>query len=95
MRYKLLGKSGLRVSEICLGTMSFGTDWGFGADEATSHDILSAYADAGGNFLDTADKYHNGETEEYIGISDTPAWVMSLGWASPMISWPVIMSRTC
>ena len=67
LRYKLLGPSGLRVSEICLGTMSFGQDWGFGADEATSHDVLSAYRDAGGNFLDTADKYHNGETEEYIG----------------------------
>ncbi|MEM7501607.1 MAG: aldo/keto reductase [Pseudomonadota bacterium] len=67
MNYKLLGRSGLRVSEICLGTMSFGQDWGFGADEATSRDVLSAYRDAGGNFLDTADKYHNGETEEYVG----------------------------
>ncbi|MEM9154995.1 MAG: aldo/keto reductase, partial [Cyanobacteria bacterium P01_F01_bin.33] len=67
MRYKMLGKSGLRVSEICLGTMSFGQDWPFGADEKTSHRILDAYADAGGNFLDTANKYHNGETEEYLG----------------------------
>ena len=67
MRYKMLGKSGLRVSEICLGTMSFGQDWPFGADERTSHQILDAYADAGGNFLDTANKYHNGETEEYLG----------------------------
>ena len=67
MRYKMLGKSGLRVSEICLGTMSFGQDWPFGADEKTSHQILDAYADAGGNFLDTANKYHNGETEEYLG----------------------------
>ena len=67
MKYKLLGHSGLRVSEICLGTMSFGQDWGFGADEQTSHQVLNAYRDAGGNFLDTADKYHNGETEEYLG----------------------------
>ncbi len=67
MRYKMLGKSGLRVSEICLGTMSFGQDWPFGADEETSRQILDAYADAGGNFLDTANKYHNGETEEYLG----------------------------
>ncbi len=67
LHYKLLGPSGLRVSEICLGTMSFGEDWGFGADEATSHRVLSAYADRGGNFLDTADKYHNGQTEEFIG----------------------------
>lgn len=67
LKYKLLGKSGLRVSEICLGTMSLGQDWGFGADEPTSRDILSAYRDAGGNFLDTANKYHNGQTEQYIG----------------------------
>lgn len=67
MKYKFLGRSGLRVSEICLGTMSFGQDWPFGADEATSHRILDAYAAAGGNFLDTANKYHNGQTEEYLG----------------------------
>lgn len=67
LRYRLLGKSGLRVSEICLGTMSFGDHWGFGADEATSHRILDAYAEAGGNFLDTANKYHGGQTEEIVG----------------------------
>lgn len=67
MKYKLFGPTGLRVSEICLGTMSFGQDWGFGADEKTSHQVLDAYAEADGNFLDTADKYHNGQTEEYIG----------------------------
>lgn len=67
LRYRLLGKSGLRVSEICLGTMSFGDAWGFGADEATSHRILDAYAEAGGNFLDTANKYHGGQTEEIVG----------------------------
>ncbi|RLB49441.1 MAG: aldo/keto reductase [Deltaproteobacteria bacterium] len=65
--YKFLGKSGLRVSEICLGTMSFGTRWGFGADEKTSHQVLDAYREAGGNFLDTANKYHGGETEEFVG----------------------------
>jgi aryl-alcohol dehydrogenase-like predicted oxidoreductase len=67
LRYRLLGRSGLRVSEICLGTMSFGEQWGFGADEETSHQILDAYADAGGNFLDTANKYHGGETEQIVG----------------------------
>ncbi|HEU4407840.1 MAG TPA: aldo/keto reductase [Polyangiaceae bacterium] len=67
MRYKMLGQAGLRVSEICLGTMSMGQDWPFGADEATSRRVLDAYADAGGNFLDTANKYHNGQTEEYLG----------------------------
>lgn len=67
LRYRLLGKSGLRVSEICLGTMSFGESWGFGADEKTSHAVLDAYREAGGNFLDTANKYHGGETEEIVG----------------------------
>ncbi|MEO0459435.1 MAG: aldo/keto reductase [Myxococcota bacterium] len=67
LRYRLLGRSGLRVSEICLGTMSFGQQWGFGADEATSHRVLDRYAEAGGNFLDTANKYHGGETEEIVG----------------------------
>lgn len=67
LRYRLLGRSGLRVSEICLGTMSFGTQWGFGADEPTSHRILDAYAEVGGNFIDTANKYHGGETETILG----------------------------
>ncbi len=67
LKYRLLGKTGLRVSEICLGTMSFGQDWGFGADEPTSHKVLDHYREQGGNFLDTANKYHNGQTEEYLG----------------------------
>jgi aryl-alcohol dehydrogenase-like predicted oxidoreductase len=67
LHYRLLGKSGLRVSEICLGTMSFGEAWGFGADEATSHRILDCFAEAGGNFIDTANKYHGGQTEEIVG----------------------------
>jgi aryl-alcohol dehydrogenase-like predicted oxidoreductase len=67
LRYRMLGRSGLRVSEICLGTMSFGDHWGFGADTATSHQVLDAYAAAGGNFLDTANKYHGGQTEEIVG----------------------------
>lgn len=67
LRYRLLGRSGLRVSEICLGTMSFGQEWGFGADEATSHQVLDYFAECGGNFLDTANKYHGGETEEIVG----------------------------
>lgn len=63
----MLGRSGLRVSSICLGTMSFGEQWGFGSDPATSHAILDAYAEAGGNFLDTANKYHGGQTEQIVG----------------------------
>lgn len=67
LRYRLLGPSGLRVSEICLGTMSFGTQWGFGADEAESRRVLDVFAEAGGNFLDTANKYHGGQSEEIVG----------------------------
>lgn len=74
LRYRLLGKSGLRVSEICLGTMSFGNQWGFGADEPTSHQVLDVYAEAGGNFLDTANKYHAGETEQIVG-----SWLNAAG----------------
>ena len=47
--------------------MSFGEEWGFGADEPTSHAVLDAFAEAGGNFLDTANKYHNGQTEQILG----------------------------
>lgn len=53
MSYKLLSPNGLRVSEICLGTMSFGDAWDFGADEKESHRILASYSEAGGNFIDT------------------------------------------
>jgi aryl-alcohol dehydrogenase-like predicted oxidoreductase len=80
MRYKLLGPSGLRVSEICLGTMSFGDAWGFGADEKESHRILAAYAEAGGNFIDTANKYHEGQSEEIVGTflgSERDRWVLT------------------
>lgn len=67
MRYKLLGKSGLRVSEMSLGTMTFGTKWGWGADKETSKQILEKYTDAGGNFIDTSCNYTDGESESYIG----------------------------
>ena len=67
MRYQLLGRSGLRVSELCLGTMTFGTEWGWGADEATSRSILDAYLDRGGNFVDTANLYVGGVSEEIVG----------------------------
>jgi len=67
MNYKLLGNSGLRVSELCLGTMTFGTQWGWGADEKECQKIFDAYVDAGGNFIDTANKYTNGTSEKYVG----------------------------
>jgi aryl-alcohol dehydrogenase-like predicted oxidoreductase len=67
MRYKLLGSSGLRVSEFCLGTMAFGEDWGWGASKQESGRIVNAFAESGGNFVDTADAYTNGTSERYVG----------------------------
>src|SRR5208282_4233483 len=67
MRFKLLGKSGLRVSELSLGTMTFGEDWGWGSNKEQSRRIFDAYAEAGGNFLDTADGYTNGSSEKMLG----------------------------
>jgi aryl-alcohol dehydrogenase-like predicted oxidoreductase len=67
MKYKLLGRSGLRVSEVALGTMTFGEKWGFGASKAESRKILEAYAMAGGNFIDSANSYTGGESEEFVG----------------------------
>ena len=67
MRYKLLGKSGLRVSELCLGTMTFGETWGWGASKEESKKQLDAFADAGGNFIDTSVNYTDGESETILG----------------------------
>lgn len=67
MRYKLLGRSGLRVSELCLGTMTFGSDWGWGADRAESEKMFSAFVEQGGNFIDTAGNYTGGTSEKYVG----------------------------
>ncbi len=65
--YYLLGKSGLRVSPISLGTMTFGTEWGWGSDENTAAAIFNRYLEIGGNFIDTADLYTNGKSEEMLG----------------------------
>jgi aryl-alcohol dehydrogenase-like predicted oxidoreductase len=67
MRYKLLGRSGLRVSELALGTMTFGPEWGWGVDKTTSQAIFDAYTAAGGNFIDTANRYTEGTSERYVG----------------------------
>ena len=70
MRYKLLGKSSLRVSELCLGAMTFGEDWGEflrGASKEESNEIFDLFVDAGGNFIDTANNYQNGTSEKYLG----------------------------
>jgi len=65
--YVLLGRSGLRVSRFCLGTMTFGTEWGWGNAEETSRQIFNRYLDSGSNFIDTADGYTNGTSETLIG----------------------------
>ncbi len=65
--YVTLGRSGLRVSPLCLGTMTFGTEWEFASDVETSERVIDAYLDAGGNFLDTANIYTKGHSEAVIG----------------------------
>jgi aryl-alcohol dehydrogenase-like predicted oxidoreductase len=67
MKYKLLGRSGLRVSELCLGTMTFGTEWPLGADYETSKGVFDTYTNAGGNFIDTANRYTEGTSEKWVG----------------------------
>lgn len=67
MRYKLLGRSGLRVSELCLGTMTFGEDWGWGSSKEESQKIYETFRAAGGNFIDTANNYTNGTSEKFLG----------------------------
>ncbi|PZD72179.1 General stress protein 69 [Acaryochloris thomasi RCC1774] len=66
-QYYTLGRSGLRVSRLALGTMTFGTDWGWGADRETASQLFNMYVDAGGNFVDTADLYTNGTSETWVG----------------------------
>ncbi len=67
MKYRLLGNSGLRVSEVSLGTMTFGEDWGWGSAKDESRKIYDAYREAGGNFVDTANLYTNGTSESLVG----------------------------
>ena len=80
MNYQLLGSSGLRVSDICLGTMTFGEDWGWGASLDASREMFDAYAAAGGNFIDTSSNYTNGTAERYVGefvAADRDYWVIA------------------
>ena len=67
MRYRLLGNSGLRVSEAALGTMTFGDDWGWGAAKDEARKVYDAFREAGGNFIDTANMYTNGTSESFLG----------------------------
>src|SRR6516165_8164948 len=65
--YFTLGRCGLRVSRLALGTMTFGTEWGWGTDKDTARQLVNTYLDAGGNFFDTADMYTNGTSETWLG----------------------------
>jgi aryl-alcohol dehydrogenase-like predicted oxidoreductase len=67
MQYRLLGNSGLRVSEASLGTMTFGDDWGWGAAKDEARKLYDAFREAGGNFIDTANLYTNGTSETFLG----------------------------
>jgi aryl-alcohol dehydrogenase-like predicted oxidoreductase len=67
MRYKLMGKSGLRVSEIALGTMTFGETWGWGASKEESRKQFDLFAEQGGNFIDTSVNYTDGTSETFVG----------------------------
>ena len=65
--YVTLGRSGLRVSPLSLGTMTFGTEWGWGSDEPQAREIFDRYTDQGGNFVDTANMYTQGKSEQMVG----------------------------
>lgn len=67
MRYKLFGHTGLRVSELSLGTLTFGNVAAFGASKEESRKVFDLFAEAGCNFIDTANKYHEGVSEEWTG----------------------------
>ncbi|MBB3424761.1 aryl-alcohol dehydrogenase-like predicted oxidoreductase [Rhizobium sp. BK312] len=67
MEFYTLGNSGLKVTRLALGTMTFGTEWGWGADKEAARAIFNAYVDAGGNFFDTADAYTGGTSETWLG----------------------------
>ena len=72
--YVTLGRSGLRVSPLCLGAMTFGEEWGWGASVADSKALIARFLERGGNFIDTANAYTNGHSEAIIGeyVGETP-----------------------
>jgi aryl-alcohol dehydrogenase-like predicted oxidoreductase len=67
MKYRLLGNSGLRVSEAALGAMTFGDEWGWGSPKDEARKVYDAFREAGGNFIDTANFYTNGTSESFLG----------------------------
>jgi Predicted oxidoreductases (related to aryl-alcohol dehydrogenases) len=67
MRYRILGETGLRVSNLVLGTGNFGKGWGYGAEREEAYRIYATFRDRGGNFMDTADQYQFGDSETMLG----------------------------
>lgn len=87
MRFKLLGRSGLRVSEVCLGTMTFGEEWGWGSTKEEARKVFDLYANRGGNFLDTANRYTEGTSEKIVGeliAADRDHWVLATKYSFTM-----------
>lgn len=73
MRYRVFGAhSGLRVSQLALGTGNFGTAWGYGAEPDEARRMFARYVEAGGNFVDTADNYQAGQSESLLGDMVAP-----------------------
>lgn len=89
MRYRHLGRTGLRVSNLALGVANFGQGWGHGATEEAAGLIYGRYRDAGGNFIDTASNYQNGQSEEITGrliAADRGDIILSSKYALPSSS---------
>jgi len=88
LQYRFLGPSGLRVSELCLGTMTFGEDWGWGASKEESREMFDCFVDRGGNFIDTANGYTNGASERIVGeliSSDRDRFVLATKYSFPTV----------
>lgn len=86
MKLQLLGDSGLRVSQLCLGTMTFGEDWQWGASKDVSKQIFDSFTNAGGNFIDTASVYTDGTSEKLVGefvACDRDAFVVATKYSLP------------
>lgn len=91
MKHFTFGRNnGLRVSQLSLGTVNFGTGWGYGTDVDSSRHIVDAFADAGGTLIDTAQSYQGGEAEEALGV----AWLIERARRSTTGVVPIIGPRT-
>ncbi len=89
MKYRIFGRSGLRVSELCLGTMTFGEETGFGAPREESRKMYDTFLEAGGNFIDTANMYSRGTSERMLGefiSSDRERIVLATKYSNNMVA---------